>query len=73
MAPPSKKTKLSSSQPAEILFDPNARQDYLTGFHKRKVARIEHAKEAAVKRAREERVLERRQARNSTLRLVEVD
>lgn len=61
MAPPRKRTKLSTEQPSEILFDTTARQDYLTGFHKRKVARIEHAKELAVKRDREEKVKERRQ------------
>lgn len=61
MAPPRKRTKLSTDQPAEILFDVTARQDYLTGFHKRKVARKEHAKETAIKRAKEEKVQERRQ------------
>ncbi len=45
----------------EITFDPAARQEYLTGFHKRKVQRIENAKDQAAKREKEERVRERRQ------------
>lgn len=63
MAPPSKRRKTDSKQPEEITFDLSARQDYLTGFHKRKVARAEHAREAAAKKEREEKVLERRQMR----------
>ena len=30
-----------------ISFDPDARQEYLTGFHKRKVQRAEHGREIA--------------------------
>ncbi|QIX01282.1 hypothetical protein AMS68_006799 [Peltaster fructicola] len=63
MPPPRKRTKFSNDQPSEILFDVSARQDYLTGFHKRKVARKEHAKEIAVKREREDKIKERRQMR----------
>lgn len=63
MAPPSKRLKTSSKQPDEITFDLSARQDYLTGFHKRKLARAEHAREAAAKKEREEKVAERRQMR----------
>lgn len=32
----------------EITFDRDARADYLTGFHKRKLARIKGAKDAAL-------------------------
>ena len=59
MAPATKRRKLN--QPEEITFDPEARQEYLTGFHKRKQARIKHAKEVAAKQEKEDRVRERRQ------------
>jgi len=59
MAPVSKRRKLDE-QPNEITFDPTARQDYLTGFHKRKVARVQTARDANEKREKEERVKERR-------------
>jgi ribosomal RNA-processing protein 17 len=59
--PPSLKRKRGPIQVAEITFDPAARQEYLTGFHKRKQQRIENAREAAQKREKEDRVRERRQ------------
>jgi hypothetical protein len=40
----------------EIAFDPSARQEYLTGFHKRKLHRAALAQEHAKKREREERI-----------------
>ena len=58
MAPLGKKRK--SDQLSEITFDPAARQEYLSGFHKRKVARKEHARDVAIKREKEDRVLERK-------------
>lgn len=61
MAPPIKRRKKSAS--AEITFDPNAREEYLTGFHKRKVQRIKHAQEEATKKERQERILERKRVR----------
>jgi len=61
MAPISKRRKLDSKQPSEIIFDPSARQEYLSGFHKRKEARRENARETAAKEAKEERVRDRRQ------------
>ena len=66
MAPFSKRRKLD--QVDEITFNPEARQEYLTGFHKRKLQRIENAKEAAVKREKEERLRERRQVLHGLLR-----
>lgn len=57
----SKKRKLA--QPTELLFDPSARNEYLTGFHKRKVARQESARETAKKLEKEEKVVQRRQLR----------
>lgn len=42
------------------MFDPAARQEYLTGFHKRKLQRAKHAQEIAEKRAREEKIAGRK-------------
>ncbi|KAK5129392.1 hypothetical protein LTR16_002194 [Cryomyces antarcticus] len=61
MAPPAKRRKTLAVE--EIKFDPSAREDYLTGFHKRKLQRQKHAQEEASKRDREERVRDRRQLR----------
>nr|POE82776.1 ribosomal rna-processing protein 17 [Quercus suber] len=61
--PPSKKRRTDKNQLAEITFDPSARNEYLTGFHKRKQQRIKNAQELAAKMEREERVKERRQLR----------
>lgn len=57
---PSKKRKLRHTGPTEILFDPAAREDYLTGFHKRKLARVKAAQEIAKRKEREERLRERK-------------
>ncbi|KAK0356841.1 hypothetical protein LTR91_021701 [Friedmanniomyces endolithicus] len=64
MAPLTKKRRLDSQQPAELNFDVSARQEYLSGFHKRKVARKENARETAIKRDKEERVVQRKQMRD---------
>ncbi|TVY49921.1 Ribosomal RNA-processing protein 17 [Lachnellula cervina] len=53
--PPSKKRK-TVHKIEEISFDNDARADYLTGFHKRKVARATRAREEAEKKEKEERV-----------------
>lgn len=58
-----KKRKLAEGQVEDLTFDPSARQEYLTGFHKRKQARIQTAREAAIKREKEERVKERKAVR----------
>ncbi|KAK3114719.1 hypothetical protein LTR53_006673 [Teratosphaeriaceae sp. CCFEE 6253] len=63
MAPILKKRRLNTQQPAELTFDPTARNEYLTGFHKRKVARKENARETAIKRDKEEKVAQRKQLR----------
>lgn len=60
LPPPSKKRK-STSAIEEISFDNDARQEYLTGFHKRKLQRIKHAQEEAAKRARQEKLETRKQ------------
>ena len=66
MAPPSKKRKISkikTAAVAEITFDPAAREEYLTGFHKRKLQRIKHAQEENAKKAHEEKLRFRRELR----------
>ena len=55
LLPPRKKRKPASAI-EEIAFDLSAREDYLTGFHKRKLQRIKHAKEEAAKKDREEKL-----------------
>ena len=50
---------------AEINFDFDARADYLTGFHKRKLERAKRAQAEAAKKAKEEKVVIRKQVRNS--------
>jgi ribosomal RNA-processing protein 17 len=56
MHPPSKRRKTESTVVEEINFDPSARQEYLTGFHKRKLERAKHARELAEKQARIEKL-----------------
>lgn len=60
MAPPSKKRKLKQSKTEEVVFDPSARFDYLTGFHKRKLERAKKAQDAAATRARQEKIDDRK-------------
>jgi hypothetical protein len=57
--PPSKKRKTSTL--TEITFDPAAREEYLTGFHKRKEERKKHAQAENAKRAYEEKLKFRRE------------
>ncbi len=57
---PNKKRK-TEHKVEEISFDNDARADYLTGFHKRKVERAKRAKAEAEKKMREERVVVRKQ------------
>ena len=59
-----KPIKGNKTQMDELKFDPDARQDYLTGFHKRKVQRIKHAQEQAAKMMKEEQVVNRREVCN---------
>ncbi|KAF2725467.1 hypothetical protein K431DRAFT_290588 [Polychaeton citri CBS 116435] len=61
MAPLTKRRKLD--QPEEIKFDLSARQDYLSGYRRRKQARIQHAREVAIKKEKEEKTKERRELR----------
>ncbi|KAL3418216.1 nucleolar protein nop25 [Phlyctema vagabunda] len=63
LPPPSKKRRTNNSAIEEISFDFDARAEYLTGFHKRKVQRAKAAQEQAAKLAREERITTRKQLR----------
>ncbi|KAF2854636.1 hypothetical protein T440DRAFT_441833 [Plenodomus tracheiphilus IPT5] len=63
MPPPSKKRKTAVAAPEVITFDPAAREEYLTGFHKRKVARAKLAQEENAKREKEEKLRFRRELR----------
>lgn len=53
--PPLPKKRKTEHKIEEINFDFDKREDYLTGFHKRKVARVKQAQAEAEKKAREER------------------
>ena len=57
---PNKRRKTEHKIP-EISFDDAKRADYLSGFHKRKVARIKAAQEENKKKEREERIKVRKQ------------
>ena len=63
MQPPSKKRRTEPTPVEEITFDSSSRQEYLTGFHKRKLQRAKHAQEIAEKKARAEKIEERRKVR----------
>ncbi|KAJ3498774.1 hypothetical protein NLG97_g845 [Lecanicillium saksenae] len=63
LPPPNRKRK-NTSEVEEVTFDNDARQEYLTGFHKRKQQRIKNAQEAAAKRARQEKLDTRKQVRD---------
>lgn len=61
--PPQLKKRKIEHTIEEINFDNDARQEYLTGFHKRKQQRIKRAQEEAQKREKEERREMRKQVR----------
>lgn len=63
MPPPVKKRKTQAVE--EITFDTTDRQDFLTGFHKRKLQRAKHAQNVATKREREERIEARKHVGHS--------
>lgn len=60
LPPPPKKRKTVSEVEA-VNFDFDARQDYLTGFHKRKLQRQKWAQDQAAKRERDEKIELRKQ------------
>jgi ribosomal RNA-processing protein 17 len=60
--PPAK--KLKTTRVEEITFDSAAREEFLTGFHKRKLQRIKRAQEQNAKREHEEKLQQRREVRS---------
>ncbi|KAJ5902303.1 hypothetical protein N7495_002831 [Penicillium taxi] len=58
--PMNKRRKITVTKVEEVNFDPDARHEYLTGFHKRKVQRAKVAQEIAVQKAREEKRQDRK-------------
>ncbi|KAF9980421.1 hypothetical protein BGZ65_005128, partial [Modicella reniformis] len=57
----SKKRKARQEQVAEVTFNAEARKEYLTGFHKRKVHRQNVAREIAKKKEHEEKLEARKE------------
>jgi len=57
------KKRAKHAQIKEVVFDDEARRSFLTGFHKRKVARREQSKKTALLREKQERLETRRQRR----------
>ncbi|EAU91599.1 hypothetical protein CC1G_11831 [Coprinopsis cinerea okayama7 len=57
------KRKAKQNEVKEVLFDDEARKEFLTGFHKRKKAKIEAARQKAKEREKQERLEERRERR----------
>ena len=60
VVPPPKKRRKVNPKIEEITFNPTDRQDYLSGFHKRKVQRQKQAQAEAIKRGREEKLAARK-------------
>lgn len=65
--PPLKKRKTTHTI-EEISFDKDAREDYLTGFRKRKQARIKRAQDQAAEREKEEKRESRKHVRRHPIR-----
>lgn len=63
MVHPSAKRRKLATKVEEINFDTDARQEYLTGFRKRKLQRQRHAQEIAERKAKEIKRDERRKVR----------
>ncbi|KAG7098647.1 hypothetical protein E1B28_000563 [Marasmius oreades] len=57
------KKKAKRNQVKEVVFDEHARLEFLTGFHKRKVAKAEAARKKAAEREKQERLETRREQR----------
>ncbi|KAF8210386.1 nucleolar protein 12-domain-containing protein [Mycena galopus ATCC 62051] len=57
------KKRAKSTQIKEILFDDDARREFLTGFHKRKLAKADAARKKAAEREKQERLEARREQR----------
>ncbi|KIK67302.1 hypothetical protein GYMLUDRAFT_37386 [Collybiopsis luxurians FD-317 M1] len=57
------KKRAKRSQIKEVIFDDVARHEFLTGFHKRKVAQKEGARKRAIEREKQQRQQDRREQR----------
>ncbi|CAL1707443.1 unnamed protein product [Somion occarium] len=57
------KKRARREQIKEVVFDDDARREFLTGFHKRKVEKKENAKKKAQEREKQERLEARREKR----------
>ncbi|KAK0461191.1 nucleolar protein 12-domain-containing protein [Desarmillaria tabescens] len=57
------KKRAKREQIKEIIFDDNARREFLTGFHKRKLAKAEAARKKAAEREKQQRQEVRREQR----------
>ncbi|KAK0720507.1 nucleolar protein 12-domain-containing protein [Lasiosphaeris hirsuta] len=64
-------TKRKTHAIEEISFDKEARTEYLSGFRKRKLARIKEAQAIAAVQAREEKIQVRKQVRDERKQAVE--
>jgi ribosomal RNA-processing protein 17 len=60
MGPVYKKRKVVTAKVEEVNFDDTARQEWLTGFRKRKLQRIKQAQEVAEKKYKEEKRSDRK-------------
>ncbi|KAK6080249.1 nucleolar protein 12 [Seiridium cupressi] len=69
--PPLSRKRKAAHTIEEVSFNPDARQEYLTGFHKRKLQRAKRAQEEAAKREKEEKLVARKQMREERKREVE--
>jgi ribosomal RNA-processing protein 17 len=71
MAPVAKRRKIDvirRQKPVEELtFSIDDRQEYLTGFSKRKTARKEQAREQAIREAKEERIRDRKEVHSNNI------
>lgn len=56
-----KRSRAGEPAVEKVVFDDAARREYLTGFSKRKKAKVEEKRERAKKRAHEEHLAQRRQ------------
>ncbi|KAH6686677.1 nucleolar protein 12-domain-containing protein [Plectosphaerella plurivora] len=70
VAPPPKRKKTEPTI-EEVNFNFDAREEYLTGFHKRKVQRQKWAQDQAAKREKDEKLQARKQIRQERAREVE--
>lgn len=61
MGPSAKRRKTAHHGVEEVKFDVAARQEFLTGFRKRKQARIQHAQKVAAEKERLAKIEERKQ------------